>query len=244
MTIVAPGAGTALASVGIGSDRALPAPVYVHADGVWTPVSATVPMPVTVGGAVAVSGPLPDAQLRAAPVQVVFGAAQPVVQSGSWTVGVSGTVAVSGPLTNSQLRASAVEVTGPLTDGQLRASPISVAQSGAWTVSLSGPVAVGSVPHAARSYVVLDYASGLVVDTTATSARSSLPAGAAAVTLVARGQAAWVRLGGGTVNASAGAGSLWLPAGLPFTVGVGGASHIAYLRDGPSDGQLVIIGSG
>lgn len=49
-----------------------------------------------------VSGPLTDAQLRAADVPV------------------------SGPLTDTQLRASAVPVSGPLTDQQLRTSPVSV----------------------------------------------------------------------------------------------------------------------
>lgn len=69
-----------------------------------------------------VSGPLTDAQLRAAAVPV------------------SGTVTATGPLTDVQLRATAVPVSGPLTDGQLRATPVPVSgtvaatQGGTWTV--------------------------------------------------------------------------------------------------------------
>jgi len=51
------------------------------------------PASVGVTGTVAVTGPLTDAQLRAAPVGV------------SGVVGVSGPVAVTGPLTDAQLRA-------------------------------------------------------------------------------------------------------------------------------------------
>lgn len=89
------------------------------------PVSGTVTVnePVTVdgtvgvssvGGTVAVSGPLTDTQLRAAAVPVsgpltdVQVRATPLPVSG--TVGVSGTVAVTGPLTDTQLRATPVPV--------------------------------------------------------------------------------------------------------------------------------------
>lgn len=94
----------------------------------------------SVGGTVAVSGPLTDAELRAAPVEVVglVGAVQSgawtvsATQSGPWTVGVSGTVAVSGPLTDAELRASAVPVS-------LASVPThAVTQSGTWTVTGEG----------------------------------------------------------------------------------------------------------
>lgn len=68
----------------------------------------------SVGGTVAVSGPLTDTQLRAAAVPVsgpltdVQVRATPLPVSG--TVGVSGSVAVTGPLTDTQLRATAPAV--------------------------------------------------------------------------------------------------------------------------------------
>lgn len=65
-------------------------------------------MPTLVGGAVPVTGPLTDTQLRATPVPV------------------------SGPLTDTQMRATPVPVSGPLTDTQLRATPV-VVQANAGT---------------------------------------------------------------------------------------------------------------
>lgn len=70
--------------------------------------------PVLVSGAVPVTGPLTDTQLRATPVPI------------------SGTVTATGPLTDTQLRATPVPVsgtvtaTGPLTDTQLRATPVPI----------------------------------------------------------------------------------------------------------------------
>ncbi|KHD88844.1 MAG: hypothetical protein OM95_06930 [Bdellovibrio sp. ArHS] len=58
--------------------------------------------PALVGGAVPVTGPLTDAELRATAVPV------------------------SGPLTDAELRATPVPVSGPLTDTQLRASAVPV----------------------------------------------------------------------------------------------------------------------
>lgn len=81
-------------------------------------------------GAIPVSGPLTDTQLRATPVPI------------SGTVAVSGSVAVTGPLTDTQLRATAVPVSGPLTDTQLRASavPVSGTVAISGTVPVSGPL--------------------------------------------------------------------------------------------------------
>ena len=68
---------------------------------------------VHLAAALAVTGPLTDAQLRATPVPVDASAV---------------TVPVSGPLTNAQLiAAEPLSVTGPLTDAQLAARlPLSV----------------------------------------------------------------------------------------------------------------------
>jgi hypothetical protein len=102
-------------------------------------VDASGRLSVNVAGTVPVSGPLTDAQLRAAAVPVSgtlavsnFPATQPV----SGTVAISGSVAVTGPLTDAQLRAAAVPVslasvpshpvTGPLTNTELRASAVPV----------------------------------------------------------------------------------------------------------------------
>jgi YD repeat-containing protein len=65
-------------------------------------VSNAVEITNDAGNAIPVSGPVTDAQLRAAAVPV------------------------TGPLTDAQLRAAAVPVSGPLTDTQLRASPLKV----------------------------------------------------------------------------------------------------------------------
>jgi hypothetical protein len=81
---------------------------------VLQPVTPSFGMPVaqqgawtfTLTGTAAVTGPLTDAQLRAAAVPV------------------------SGPLTDAQLRAAAVPVSGPLTDTELRAAAVPVSVSG------------------------------------------------------------------------------------------------------------------
>lgn len=86
--------------------------------------------------AIPVSGPLTDAQLRAAAVPVSGPLTD--VQLRAAAVPVSGpltdvqlraaAVPVSGPLTDAQLRAAAVPVSGPLTDAQLRASAVPVSE--------------------------------------------------------------------------------------------------------------------
>jgi hypothetical protein len=77
-------------------------------------------------GAMPVSGPLTDTQLRASAVPV------------------------SGPLTDAQLRASAVPVSGPLTDTQLRASPVPISGN----VAATPAFAQGAIASAA-DYVEL-----------------------------------------------------------------------------------------
>ncbi len=145
-------------------DSSNPLPVAVQGtvattqSGVWT---------VGVSGSVAVTGPLTDAQLRAAPVDVagpltddeLRASGVPVLgpltdaELRNTPVPVSGTFwqavqPVSGPLTDAQLRNSAVGVTGPLTDAQLRAAdvpvsgPLTNAELRATPVPISGTVSI------------------------------------------------------------------------------------------------------
>lgn len=81
----------------------------------------------TVSGTVAVSnlpatqpvsGPLTDAQMRAAAVPVSGPATDAQMRASA--------LAVSGPLTDAQVRATALPVSGPLTDAQARATPLEV----------------------------------------------------------------------------------------------------------------------
>jgi hypothetical protein len=103
------------------------------------------------------------------------------------------------------------------------------------------PVGVSTVPQRGATFLVYDWANGLRQAFTSTTARSAIPAGATALTLVAN-QRCFVRLGNSSVNATVGAGSIPIPAELPFTVGVGSATHIAYIRD-TVDGNLTIMGA-
>lgn len=117
-----------------------------------------------------VSGPLTDAQLRAAVVPVsVSGAVSvsnfPATQPVSGTVAVSNfpaTQPVSGPLTDAQLRAAVVPVTvsnfpatqpvsGPLTDTQLRATPVPISGSVSTTPLISSSATVAQVVLAAST---------------------------------------------------------------------------------------------
>ena len=123
---------------------------------------------VTVGNEVAVdgsghvqpvSGPLTDAQLRAAVV--------PVSVSGAVSVSnFPATQPVSGPLTDAQLRAAVVPVTvanfpatqpvsGPLTDAQLRATPVPISGTISTTPSVSSSATISRVATAATSTVIL-----------------------------------------------------------------------------------------
>lgn len=83
-------------------------------------------------GSQAVTGPLTDAQLRAAAVPVsgsFFQATQPVSGPLTDVQLRASAVPVSGPVTDAQLRAAALPVSGPLTDTQLRASAVPVTDS-------------------------------------------------------------------------------------------------------------------
>lgn len=85
------------------------------------------PVPVSISGSIAVTGPLTDVQLRATAVPI------------SGTVAISGSVAVTGPLTDTQLRATAVPVSGTFFQGT---QPVSIAA----TVAVSAtqlPAALG-----------------------------------------------------------------------------------------------------
>lgn len=99
-------------SVTVGNTNAAPVPMS-DAGGSITVDSA--------GGALSVTGPLTDTQLRAAAVPVTGGLTDTQLRASA--------VPVSGPLTDTQLRATAVPVSGPLTDAQLRASAVPVVGS-------------------------------------------------------------------------------------------------------------------
>lgn len=125
--ITLPGTGANVATDDVAGVQFQRVKLDLGADGASAPVSGALPVsgpltdaelraaavPVSVAATVAVSGPVTDAQLRATAVPVSLAA----------------TVPVSGPVTDAQLRATAVPVSGPLTDTQLRASavPISAA---------------------------------------------------------------------------------------------------------------------
>jgi hypothetical protein len=108
-------------------------PLKMDGSGVVQPVSGPLTDAQIRAAALPVSGPLTDAQLRASGVPVTgtfFPATQPV--SGPLTdtqLRASG-VPVTGPMTDAQMRASAVPVSGPITDAQLRASSVPVAATG------------------------------------------------------------------------------------------------------------------
>lgn len=97
-----PGVGATVAADDIGGVLHQRVKIGIGADGSATDVSAANPMPITAPSAISVSGPLTDAELRAAAIPV------------------------SGPLTDAQLRATAVPISGALTDAQLRASAVPV----------------------------------------------------------------------------------------------------------------------
>lgn len=102
--------------------------------------------------ALAVTGPLTDAQLRATAVPVsgpltdtqLRATAVPVSGPLTDTALRASAVPVSGPLTDTQLRASAVPVSGPLTDTALRASAVPVSLA-ALPALVAGAAIVGKV---------------------------------------------------------------------------------------------------
>lgn len=127
------------------------------ADGVYTDVSASDPLPVLTGGltdtqlraaAVPVTGPLTNTQLRAADVPVSI--ANPVAVTGPLTnaelraasVPVSGTFfqatqPVSGPLTNAEFTAVAATKITSVPDNQIAANPVRVVGQDIWNCSFS-----------------------------------------------------------------------------------------------------------
>lgn len=125
-----------------------------------------------------VSGPLTDAQLRAAAVAV----------SGTF---YQATQPVSGPLTDAQLRAAAVPVSGPLTDVQLRAGALAV--TGTFyqaTQPVSGPLTdaqlrAGAVAMSAAALPLPAGASTSALQTAGNTSLSTL-----ATNLPAKGTAA------------------------------------------------------
>lgn len=113
----------------------------------------------SAGGALSVTGPLTDAQLRAAAVPVTGGLTDTQLRAAA--------VPVSGPLTDTQLRATAVPVSGPLTDTQLRASAVPVVSS----VAVRTPTTT-SINSVASSVLILAANSsrrGLMVSNQSTS---------------------------------------------------------------------------
>lgn len=211
-------------------------------------VSATNPLPVTIGaGPFAITGGLTDAELRASAVPV----------------SLSGSVAVTGPLTDTQLRATAVPVSGPLTDAELRASalPVSAASlplpSGAATSALqttlntsvgnllteatfttrqptTGPKAAsGSVPMVLSNDQdpVFDHANGAKFTvTTASQTAITPPAGARYLRVHATADM-FIRTDGGV--AADAAGSIILKAGVTETIPcVGGTAVTAIVASG------------
>lgn len=115
-----------------------------------------VTQPVSIAAAVAVTGPLTDAQLRASAVPVSGPLTDAQLRASAVPVSlasttITGSVAVTGPLTDTQLRASAVPVSGPLTDTQLRASAVPVSLA---STTITGTVDVSD--RAARLLGVVD----------------------------------------------------------------------------------------
>lgn len=100
----------------------------------------------SVGGTVAVTGPLTDTQLRATPVPVsgtVTTGGLTDTQLRATPVPVSGTVTATGPLTDAQLRAVAVPVSGTVT-ANAGTGPWPVTDNGG-SLTVDGTVAVSSV---------------------------------------------------------------------------------------------------
>lgn len=138
---ITPGSGATIATDNVGARHFQLVKLAFGADGAAALVALDNGLPVTLtGGVITVTGPLTDAQMRAAPVAVTGPLtdqqlrATPVAVTGGLTdtqlratpVPVSGSVAVTGALTDAELRAAALVVSGPLTDSQLRASAVPV----------------------------------------------------------------------------------------------------------------------
>lgn len=142
---------------------------------------------------------------------------------------------VAGPLTDTQLRAAAVPVSG------------SVTASGIFTMSGAlpaggnaiGSVEVSAVPSRAiptRSY---SWASGAAVSVAATSARTAAGIAATEV-LVCSSTDCFIAVGSASVVATAGAGSLFLAAGVPMHLQITSGQYVAAIRLS-ADGTLTIL---
>lgn len=151
----------------------------------------------SVGGTVAVSGPLTDTQLRATPVPV-SGTVTANAGTGPWPVTDNGgSLTVDGPLTNTELRAAAVPVSvaslplpaGAATETTLSAINTKTPALGQATMAASSPVVISSNQSGVP---VTDNGGSLTVDgpLTNTELRASpvptkeLRTGAAAITSV------------------------------------------------------------
>jgi hypothetical protein len=101
---------------------------------------------VAGGVAIPVSGPVTDAQLRAAAVPVSGPATNAELRATPLPVSIGSSVPVTGPATNAELRASALPVSGPLTDAQLRAAAVPVSGPATDAQMRATPLAVASTP--------------------------------------------------------------------------------------------------
>jgi hypothetical protein len=162
---ITPGSGANIAVDDIAGLKFQRFKVTFGPDGTAVDVSAADPLPVSLAGTVPVSGPLTDAQLRAAAVPVSGPLTDAQLRATS--------VPVSGPATDAQLRATPLAVSGPLTDTQLRAAAVPVSDGGGaltvdGTVGVSGTVAVSAVS--------LPLPTGAATETTLAALNAKVPA--------------------------------------------------------------------
>ncbi len=201
-----------------------------------------------LGGTLTVTGPLTDAQLRAAPVPV------------SGEIGVTGSVAVTGVFwqaTQPVSIAATVNVAGPLTDTQLRASAVPVSLADAVEVTgdfypatqavsaASLPLPAGAATNAKLDEVVValaDNATGADIATLlgaiaalTGSEYETVAAGSDEQVLGAAGAAGDLLTSLLVVPASTSPGAITIKdgAGTAITVFAGGADSIATLHPFP-----------
>ena len=84
------------------------------------------------------------------------------------------------------------------------------------------------------------WASGQHLATSGAAAVRSTAVAAVEVCLCAT-VAGYVKVGDNTVTASAGAGSLHLPAGLPFHMQIFSGQQVSFIRAGSTDGALSLL---
>lgn len=194
---VTAGSGTTVATDEIGGVHYPRGKVGWGADGAYVDVSAAAPLPVSIGTAVAVTGPLTDTQLRATPVPV------------SGTVAVSalgGTVTVSGPLTDAQARAAPLPTTeAPATSGGLSSyRRLATADTNATSVKASAGQVYGlmiyNLAAATRHVKLYDKATAPTVGTDEPKLTIPLPAGGGVVLPIPMGLAFAAGIGLGIVT--------------------------------------------